>query len=92
MLIAYSLVSTEYSTGCQNGFGLGNYSNGAGGGAGHGGRGGSGLYHGRLSEGGSTYGRPDLPCELGSGALGPNESVGHVSGGGMIGKLILKNL
>ncbi|PWA66981.1 hypothetical protein CTI12_AA322140 [Artemisia annua] len=77
-------IITASELGCQNGFGLGNYSNGAGGGAGHGGRGGSGLYRGRLSEGGSTYGRPDLPCELGSGALGPNESVGRVSGGGMI--------
>lgn len=64
---------------------MGNYSNGAGGGAGHGGRGGTGLYHGRLSEGGSIYGKPDLPCELGSGTLGPNESVGRVAGGGMIG-------
>ncbi|KAK1408067.1 hypothetical protein QVD17_39699 [Tagetes erecta] len=75
---------TASELGCRNGFGLGNYSNGAGGGAGHGGRGGSGLYHGRLSEGGSTYGKPDLPCELGSGTLGPNESVGRVAGGGMI--------
>ncbi|CAH1453086.1 unnamed protein product [Lactuca virosa] len=75
---------TASELGCRNGFGLGNYSNGAGGGAGHGGRGGTGLYHGRLSEGGTTYGRPDLPCELGSGTLGPNESVGRVAGGGMI--------
>ncbi|XP_071706226.1 uncharacterized protein [Rutidosis leptorrhynchoides] len=75
---------TASELGCQNGFGLGNYSNGAGGGAGHGGRGGAGLYHGKLSEGGSVYGRPDLPCELGSGTLGPNESVGRVAGGGMI--------
>lgn len=75
---------TASELGCRNGFGLGNYSNGAGGGAGHGGRGGSGWYHGRLSEGGTTYGRPDLPCELGSGTLGPNESVGRVAGGGMI--------
>ncbi|KAI3721695.1 hypothetical protein L2E82_32713 [Cichorium intybus] len=65
--------------GCRNVFGLGNYSNGAGRGAGHGGRGGSGWYHGRLSECGTTYGRPDLPCELESG-----ESVGRVAGGGMI--------
>ncbi|XP_024986062.1 uncharacterized protein LOC112521435 [Cynara cardunculus var. scolymus] len=75
---------TASELGCRNGFGLGNYSNGAGGGAGHGGRGGTGLYDGRLSEGGSTYGKPDLPCELGSGTLGPNESVGRVAGGGMI--------
>ncbi|KAD0215463.1 hypothetical protein E3N88_44626 [Mikania micrantha] len=75
---------TASELGCQNGVGLGNYSNGAGGGAGHGGRGGSGLYRGRLSEGGGVYGRPDLPCELGSGTLGPNESVGRVAGGGMI--------
>ncbi|KAL4590948.1 hypothetical protein LXL04_003895 [Taraxacum kok-saghyz] len=77
-------IITASELGCRNGFGLGNYSNGAGGGAGHGGRGGSGLYHGKLSEGGTTYGRPDLPCELGSGTLGPNESVGRVAGGGMI--------
>lgn len=75
---------TASELGCRNGFGLGNYSNGAGGGAGHGGRGGSGLYHGRLSEGGSIYGKPDLPCEMGSGTLGPNESIGRVAGGGMI--------
>ncbi|KAI3766571.1 hypothetical protein L2E82_16635 [Cichorium intybus] len=39
-----------------------------------------GIMEGRLSEGGTTYGRPDLPCELESGTLGPNESVGRVAG------------
>ncbi|RVW40643.1 hypothetical protein CK203_079211 [Vitis vinifera] len=53
--------------GCRTGIGKGNYSNGAGGGAGHGGRGGSGLFHGRVSEGGDKYGSAELPCELGSG-------------------------
>lgn len=70
--------------GCRTGIGKGNYSNGAGGGAGHGGRGGSGLFHGRVSEGGDKYGSAELPCELGSGTEGPNESYGHVAGGGMI--------
>lgn len=59
--------------------------NGAGGGAGHGGKGGSGYFNGRESIGGSEYGNAILPCELGSGTEGPNESYGHVVGGGMIG-------
>ncbi|XP_057977615.1 uncharacterized protein LOC131164447 isoform X2 [Malania oleifera] len=70
--------------GCRKGIGRGNYSNGAGGGAGHGGRGGSGVFNGRVSEGGNKYGNADLPCELGSGTGGPNESFGHVAGGGII--------
>ncbi|KAK1367713.1 MraZ [Heracleum sosnowskyi] len=70
--------------GCRNGIGKGNYSNGAGGGAGHGGKGGSGVYNRIVSEGGNTYGSPNLPCELGSGSEGPRVSHGHVSGGGMI--------
>lgn len=65
---------------------MGNYSNGAGGGAGHGGRGGSGFFNGRLSEGGQRYGRADFPCELGSGSEGPGQSNGPVIGGGIIGK------
>lgn len=73
-------------SGCRKGIGKGNYSNGAGGGAGHGGRGGSGFFNGRLSEGGDIYGNADLPCEFGSGTEGPNESYGHLAGGGMIGK------
>ncbi|KAJ0626282.1 hypothetical protein HanLR1_Chr00c1098g0790361 [Helianthus annuus] len=80
---------TASELGCRNGFGLGNCSNGAGGGGGggcgHGGRGGTRLYYGRLSEGGSVYGKQDLPCELGSGTIGPNEYVCRVAGGGMIG-------
>lgn len=76
-------------SGCRKGIGKGNYSNGAGGGAGHGGRGGSGFFNGRLSEGGDMYGNADLPCELGSGTEGPNESYGHLAGGGMIGKHLL---
>ncbi|XP_035832567.1 uncharacterized protein LOC110866981 [Helianthus annuus] len=82
---------TASELGCRNGFGLGNCSNGAGGGGGggcgHGGRGGTRLYYGRLSEGGSVYGKQDLPCELGSGTIGPNEYVCRVAGGGMIGIL-----
>ncbi|KAJ0836331.1 hypothetical protein HanRHA438_Chr16g0765761 [Helianthus annuus] len=81
------IVSTEgmitaSELGCRNGFGLGNYSNGAGGG-----HGGTRLYYGRLSEGGSVYGKHDLPCELGSGTIGPNEYVCRVAGGGMIGQI-----
>lgn len=66
---------------------MGNYSNGAGGGAGHGGRGGSGFFNGRLSEGGQRYGSADLPCELGSGSEGPGQSYGPVIGGGIIGNI-----
>ncbi|KAI3505622.1 hypothetical protein L1887_27755 [Cichorium endivia] len=43
-----------------------------------------GIMEGRLSQGGTTYGRPDLPCELESETLGPNESVGRVADGRMI--------
>lgn len=73
-------------SGCSKGVGSGNYSNGAGSGAGHGGRGGSGYFNGRVCNGGNEYGNADLPCELGSGAEGPNPSYGNVVGGGMIGK------
>lgn len=76
---------TLHFSGCSEGIGKGIYSNGAGGGAGHGGRGGSGFFNGRLSNGGHEYGSADLPCELGSGTEGPNESYQHVNGGGMIG-------
>ncbi|TQD76240.1 hypothetical protein C1H46_038219 [Malus baccata] len=69
---------------CSKGIGSGNYSNGAGSGAGHGGRGGSGYFNGRVCNGGNEYGNADLPCELGSGAEGPNLSYGNVVGGGMI--------
>ncbi|KAK9266889.1 hypothetical protein L1049_027148 [Liquidambar formosana] len=75
---------TASELGCRKGIGKGNYSNGAGGGAGHGGRGGSGYFNGRMSEGGNRYGSADLPCELGSGTEGPNESYGSVAGGGII--------
>ncbi|CAA2974478.1 transmembrane [Olea europaea subsp. europaea] len=75
---------TASELGCRNGVGRGNYSNGAGAGAGHGGRGGSGCFSGKLSEGGPRYGSADLPCELGSGTVGPNDSYGYVAGGGMI--------
>lgn len=71
--------------GCRTGVGMGNYSNGAGAGAGHGGKGGSGFFNGILSEGGQRYGSADLPCELGSGTEGPNQSDGYVVGGGLIG-------
>ena len=39
-----------------------------------------------VSKGGNRYGDADLPCELGSGSEGPNDSNGNVAGGGMIGK------
>ncbi|XP_057449726.1 uncharacterized protein LOC130740994 isoform X1 [Lotus japonicus] len=75
---------TASELGCTEGIGKGNFLNGAGGGAGHGGRGGSGYFNGRMSIGGDEYGNAILPCELGSGTKGPNESYGHVVGGGMI--------
>lgn len=40
-----------------------------------------------MSNGGDKYGNADLPCELGSGTVGPNQSYGHVVGGGMIGNV-----
>lgn len=40
-----------------------------------------------MSNGGNTYGSANLPCELGSGAEGPNQSYGNVVGGGIIGKI-----
>lgn len=75
----------ECCPGCKTGIGKGNYSKGAGSGAGHGGRGGSGFFNGVLSEGGQRYGSADLPCELGSGTEGHNESDGYIAGGGLIG-------
>ncbi|CAJ1928823.1 unnamed protein product [Sphenostylis stenocarpa] len=75
---------TASELGCTEGIGKGNFLNGAGGGAGHGGKGGSGYFNGRESIGGNDYGNAILPCELGSGTEGPNESYGHVVGGGMI--------
>ncbi|KAK7406343.1 hypothetical protein VNO78_07966 [Psophocarpus tetragonolobus] len=75
---------TASELGCTEGIGKGNFLNGAGGGAGHGGKGGSGYFNGRESIGGNEYGNAILPCELGSGTEGPNESYGHVVGGGMI--------
>ncbi|XP_052209354.1 uncharacterized protein LOC127812869 isoform X2 [Diospyros lotus] len=70
--------------GCRRGIGKGNYSNGAGAGAGHGGRGGSGFFKGWMAKGGDIYGDADLPCELGSGTEGPNDTNGNAAGGGMI--------
>ncbi|CAK9172632.1 unnamed protein product [Ilex paraguariensis] len=75
---------TASELGCRTGVGMGNYSDGAGGGAGHGGRGGSGFFNGKVSKGGNKYGSADLPCELGSGTEGPNETSGRMAGGGMI--------
>jgi hypothetical protein len=80
----------SFFSGCSDGIGKGNYSNGAGSGAGHGGRGGSGNFNGRVSNGGNKYGNADLPCELGSGTEGPDQSYGHV-GGGMIGNVSTSN-
>jgi hypothetical protein len=79
-----------FPSGCSDGIGKGNYSNGAGSGAGHGGRGGSGNFNGRVSNGGNKYGNADLPCELGSGTEGPDQSYGH-AGGGMIGNVSTSN-
>lgn len=74
-------------SGCDEGIGKGNYSNGAGSGAGHGGRGGSGYFNGWVSNGGEEYGNAALPCELGSGAEGPDHFDTPVAGGGMIGNI-----
>jgi hypothetical protein len=79
------------SSGCNDGIGKGNYSKGAGSGAGHGGRGGSGCFNGIVSNGGNKYGNADLPCELGSGTQGPNQSYGNVIGGGMIGNIFINH-
>lgn len=71
--------------GCKEGIGKGKILNhGAGGGAGHGGKGGSGFYNGMLVEGGKEYGDVDLPCELGSGSVGPTGSLESIAGGGLI--------
>ncbi|OIW10867.1 hypothetical protein TanjilG_27813 [Lupinus angustifolius] len=75
---------TASELGCTEGIGKGNFLNGSGGGAGHGGKGGSGYFNGIKSIGGNQYGNAILPCELGSGTEGPNESHRHVLGGGMI--------
>lgn len=40
-----------------------------------------------MSDGGNKYGDADLPCELGSGTEGPDQSYGNVVGGGMIGNI-----
>lgn len=73
--------------GCKEGIGEGKFLiHGAGGGAGHGGKGGSGFYNGMLIDGGPEYGDADLPCELGSGSVGPSDSAENVVGGGMIGQ------
>ncbi|PON48406.1 MraZ [Trema orientale] len=84
VIIGTNGLITASESGCSEGIGKGNYSNGAGSGAGHGGRGGSGYFNGRMSNGGNKYGNADLPCELGSGAEGPNHSFNNVVGGGMI--------
>ncbi|KAK9716251.1 hypothetical protein RND81_06G221200 [Saponaria officinalis] len=84
IVVAADGMLTASELGCRKGIGTGKYSKGAGAGAGHGGRGGSGMFNGTVTEGGSRYGDADLPCELGSGSECPNESYGHVAGGGMI--------
>ena len=68
------------------GLGAGNVTRaGAGGGGGHGGKGGSGVLDNLVSNGGSTYGNIDLPCELGSGGGNPG-SGNSTAGGGLIGE------
>jgi hypothetical protein len=82
-------LSLEKRAGCKEGIGKGKFlTNGTGGGAGHGGKGGSGLYKGLSVDGGSTYGDPDLPCELGSGTSSSSGSE-KVAGGGMIGQFFV---
>ncbi|XP_020083970.1 uncharacterized protein LOC109707240 isoform X3 [Ananas comosus] len=80
----YGTISAS-ELGCKEGIGEGKFLiHGAGGGAGHGGKGGSGFYNGMLIDGGPEYGDADLPCELGSGSVGPSDSAENVVGGGMI--------
>lgn len=38
-----------------------------------------------VCSGGIDYGNADLPCELGSGTEGPNQTYGQTVGGGIIG-------
>lgn len=75
----------ESSPGCSGGIGKGNFSSGASSGAGHGGKGGTGYFNGMVCSGGTDYGNADLPCELGSGTEGPNQTYGQTVGGGIIG-------
>lgn len=70
--------------GCKDGIGQGKVlSNGLGGGGGHGGSGGPGCYNGTCAEGGVSYGRKYLPCELGSGS-GNNSLADSTTGGGIV--------
>lgn len=74
--------------GCTGGLGRGNIlSNGIGSGGGHGGKGGDACSNDYCVDGGTSYGTPDLPCELGSGS-GNGSSTGATAGGGIIGKLM----
>jgi hypothetical protein len=80
-------LSVVRPVGCQGGVGAGNVTKaGAGGGGGHGGKGGSGVSGGLVSNGGSSYGSNDLPCELGSGGGNPGNGSSP-AGGGLIGEL-----
>ncbi|KAM7276309.1 hypothetical protein ACFE04_018175 [Oxalis oulophora] len=82
--VASSGTISASGQGCRGGLGRGSLpSNGIASGAGHGGKGGWGCYKGNCIEGGSSYGNPDLPCELGSGS--GNTSSGYsTTGGGII--------
>lgn len=71
--------------GCSGGLGKGFYLNGVGSGVGYGGRGGSGIFNGRVCNGGYIYGDFDFFCELGSGVESLDNLYGNVIGGGMIG-------
>lgn len=75
---------TASELGCNGGIGKGNFSSGASSGAGHGGKGGAGYFNGMVCSGGTDYGNADLPCELGSGTEGPNQTYGQTVGGGII--------
>ncbi|KAG0610062.1 hypothetical protein M758_7G036100 [Ceratodon purpureus] len=90
--ISHEGVLSASGLGCQMGLGAGNISvtevgniteAGAGGGGGHGGKGGSGVLGAIVSNGGSSYGSNDLPCELGSGGGNPG-SGNSTAGGGLI--------
>ncbi|XP_074286969.1 uncharacterized protein LOC141612149 isoform X2 [Silene latifolia] len=74
--------------GCTGGIGRGKVlTYGLSGGGGHGGNGGAGCYNGTCVEGGVSYGRKHLPCELGSGSGSGNgnDSIGgYTAGGGIV--------
>ncbi|KAL8171635.1 hypothetical protein V2J09_023439 [Rumex salicifolius] len=84
VLVQRSGIISSSKMGCTGGVGRGDVlSSGLGGGGGHGGQGGIGCSNGICANGGITYGRAELPCELGSGS-GNDSFDGSTTGGGII--------